>query len=262
MDFGHWEALATGDSFLHRLDARAKLMVTGLYIVTVVSYNKYDVSALLPCCIYPIFLITAGGLPMGFLLKKLALLSPFILLVGIFNPWIDTEVKINFGGYAVTGGWLSFCSLLERFVLTLLAGFCLLALTGMNALSLSLHQFHLPKPFVVQMLFLYRYIGVLGEEAERLMRAHALRSGGRKNMKLKAFVPILGNWLLRSTDRAERVYQAMLCRGFEEQFPVVNARRFGLGDTLYVMVWSGLFWMFRFIDIPQTIGLALMKNSG
>ena len=88
-DIGYMDMLADGDSFLHRLNPGAKLITTMAFIITVVSFDKYSVSALTPFFIYPLVLIAAGGLPAGYLLKKILFVSPFAVFIGIFNPIID-----------------------------------------------------------------------------------------------------------------------------------------------------------------------------
>jgi energy-coupling factor transporter transmembrane protein EcfT len=91
MDIRYMDIMASGDSLLHRLDPRAKLITTLLFIVAVISFDRYTILAFIPFFIYPIVLISAGGLPAGYLLKKILWVSPFAVLVGIFNPVMDRD---------------------------------------------------------------------------------------------------------------------------------------------------------------------------
>ena len=208
-DIGYMDTLALGDSSLHRLDPRAKLITTLVFIVTVLSFGKHTVSAMLPFFIYPIVLISLSGLPSRYLMKKLLIVSPFAVLVGIFNPFIDREIIYYIGSIGISGGWVSFLSILLRFVLTVTAALILLSLTGFNAVCASLMKLGLPRPFVVQLLFFYRYIFVLTDEAERMERARSLRAFNSEAMNIKIFVSLIGHLLLRTIDRAERIYLAM-----------------------------------------------------
>ena len=61
---------------------------------------------------------------------------------------------------------------------------------------------------------LYRYIFVLIEEAIRMLRAYTLRSFLAKKIRYNIFKQILGNLLLRTIDRAQRIHMAMLSRAF------------------------------------------------
>lgn len=255
-DIGYMDSLAAGDTALHRLDPRAKLLATLAFLAAVVSFDRYQISALVPFFLYPVFLIAAGGLPAGYLLRKVLLVSPFAVLVGALNPVLDGHVMLRLGPLAVSGGWVSFASILLRFLLTALSALALLALTGMNGVCESLSRFGLPRPFVVQLLFLNRYLLTLSGEAASMSRARALRGGGGK-MRLAVFVQIAGHLLLRTLDRAERVYRAMLCRGFSGR---VRAARFpgaGRGEFVFVAGWTAFFVLFRLVNVPLLLGRLL-----
>lgn len=256
-DIGYMDTLASGDSPLHRLDPRAKLLTTFLFITAVVSFNKYEVSALAPFFLYPVFLIAVGKLPPAYLLKKILLISPFAVLVGIFNPLLDRQTLLYLGTLAVSGGWVSFLSIILRFLLTVSAALALLSLTGINSVCEALARVGVPRPFVVQLLFLNRYILVLTGETERMARAGSLRSSGGGSMNFRLFTQIVGHLLLRTLDRAERVYRAMLCRGFDGHIRVVRFSRIGRGEIIFVLCWAALFAVFRFVNIPLILGTTL-----
>jgi cobalt/nickel transport system permease protein len=254
LDIRYMDTLASGDTPLHRLDPRAKLITTLLFIVIVVSFNKYTLMAFVPFFIYPMVLISAGGLPAGYFLKKVLQVSPFAVLIGIFNPIIDKEIIYNIGSIGISGGWISFLSILLRFVLTVSAALILIALTGFNAVCQALSKLGVPRPFVVQLLFFYRYIFVLIDEAERMERARSLRSFNSRSMRFRTFISIIGHLLLRSLDRAERIYLAMCCRGFDGHIRLVRTKKGGWKDLAFVAVWLVLFIVFRTNNIPMTVG--------
>ncbi len=257
VDIGYMDTLASGDSPLHRLDPRAKLFTTFLFLTAVVSFNKYEVSALAPFFLYPVFLIAVGDLPSAYLLKKIMLISPFAVLVGIFNPLLDRQTLLHLGAFAVSGGWVSFLSIILRFLLTVSAALALLSLTGINSVCEALERIGVPRPFVVQLLFLNRYIFVLAGETERMARASSLRSSGVGAMNFRLFTQIVGHLLLRTLDRAERVYRAMLCRGFYGHIRMIRFSRIGRREIVFVLGWAALFAVFRFVNIPLILGTAL-----
>lgn len=257
-DIGYMDTLAYGDSLLHRLDPRAKLITTLVFIVSVVSFNKYALSALIPFFIYPAVLISLGNLPLGYILRKLMLVSPFAILVGIFNPFLDKGILFYIGSIGISGGWVSFLSIILRFVLTVTAALILVSLTGFNAVCESLMKFGVPRPFVVQLLFFYRYIFVLTDEAERMSRAESFRSVNSRVIHLKTFISFVGNLLLRTLDRAERIYYAMCCRGFNGHIHLIRTMKINLKDVLFAAVWLLLFVFFRFINIPLKLGELIM----
>jgi cobalt/nickel transport system permease protein len=258
-DIRYMDTMASGDSPLHRLDPRAKLITTLLFIVAVISFNRYTLLGFIPFFLYPIVLISAGGLPGGYFLKKVLQVSPFAILIGIFNPIIDRQIIAHIGPIGVSGGWISFLSILLRFLLTVSAALILIALTGFNAVCQALTSLGVPRVFVVQLLFFYRYIFVLVDEAERMEMARSLRSFNSKARPFRVFVSIIGHLLLRSLDRAERIYLAMRCRGFDGHIRLIRSIKFRWGDLAFVAGWLFLFAVFRMYNIPMKLGEAVME---
>lgn len=248
------DTLAAGNSRLHTLDPRAKILTTLIYVGMVVSFGKYDISAMIPFIVYPLVLMAAGGIPAGFLFKKILLVAPFAFFVGIFNPLFDQTVIVHLGPVPLTGGWISFFSILLRFALTVGAALILISLTGFHAVCMGLEKLKVPRPFVVQLLFLYRYMFVLVEEASRMVRARSLRSFKSRGRGLKVFGFMIGHLLLRTIDRAQRIHLAMCCRGFDGHIRLIHPMRFGARETVFCVGWIALFTMMRLINIPQVLG--------
>ena len=73
-------------------------------------------------------------------------------------------------------GWISFASILLRFTLTVTAALTLIATTSFTGICMALEKMGCPRVFALQLLFLYRYLFVLVDEASRLIRARALRT--------------------------------------------------------------------------------------
>ena len=161
LNLGYLETLSYQDTPLHRLDPRVKLLTTLVFIIAVVSFGKYEITGLLPFIIFPVVLVAVGNLPPGYLAKKILLAAPFAFFIGIFNPLLDRTVLLHLGPLGISGGWVSFASIMLRFVLTVSAAFILIAGTGLNAVCLALEKLGAPNSFAVQLLFLYRYIFVL-----------------------------------------------------------------------------------------------------
>lgn len=259
LDIRYVDSLAEGDSPLHRLNPGAKLVTTLAFVLAVVSFGKYTVAGFFPFFLYPVVMITLGDLPAGYLLKKVLLVSPFAVLVGIFNPLMDRQILWHVGAFGISGGWISFLSILLRFSLTVLAALILVSVTGFPAVCRSLRQFGVPRPLVVQLLFFYRYIFILVREGERMERARSMRSFGKRGMGFRTFVSLIGHLLLRSLDRAERIYLAMRCRGFDGEIRMVRQTRAGWKDVGFVSGWLLFFILFRIHDVPHWIGALGME---
>jgi len=176
-------------------------------------------------------------------------------MIGIFNPILDRNAVIHIADIGISGGWISFASILIKFILTVSTAFTLIACTGFNNICFALNRLGVPKIFSTQLLFLYRYIFVLAEEAARMIRARNLRSFNGKGKGIKSYGPLLGNFFLRTLNRAERLHLAMLCRGFDGNIRVMNKFSFGINEFLFMLIWISFFILFRLVNVTQIIGL-------
>lgn len=253
-NLGYMDLLSCGDSAVHRLDPRAKLVTTLVFIVAVMSMDRYAVSMLVPFASYPVYLAAAGGIPPRYLVKKIMYLAPFVLFVAAFNPVFDREAVMSIGPLAISGGWLSALSIMIRFALTLGSVITMIACTGFYNVCLALERLKVPRVLAVQLLFLYRYIFVLVEEAARMLRARDLRSFGRRGSGIGVFGPMAGTLLLRSVDRGKRIYLAMTSRGFDGTFRRLTPLRFGVRDIAFMFAWCGLFVFLRLVNVSRWIG--------
>jgi cobalt/nickel transport system permease protein len=254
LDLKRLDLLASGDTSLHRLDARAKVLVTFVFILCVVSFGRYELAALVPFFIFPAVMIALSAIPPLFIARKVALLCPFALMVGAFNPLFDREIIMHLGPLGISGGWISFASILIRSILTVGAAFILVGLTGFTAVCQALERLGMPQVFAVQLLFLYRYIFVLTEESGRASRARELRSCGKKGLGIRSFGSMVGHLLLRTWQRAERIHTAMLARGFTGEFHASRQSRFGGAEIRFVLAWSVLFIFLRLQNVSQLLG--------
>jgi cobalt/nickel transport system permease protein len=254
VDLKNLEQLSNGTSAIHRLDARAKVLVTLIFILCVVSYDRYELAALLPFFIFPAAMISLSGIPPRIILRKIALLCPFVLAVGAFNPVFDRTIIMQFGPVSISGGWVSFASILVRSIITVGAAFILIGTTGFTSVCLAFERFGLPRIFAVQLLFLYRYIFILGDESSKTARARELRSCGKKGLGIASFSSMVGHLLLRTWQRAERIHSAMLSRGFIGRFHDHRKTQFGKFEFGFVLGWLSLFIVLRSVDLPGCIG--------
>jgi cobalt/nickel transport system permease protein len=258
LNIGYLETLSYQASPIHRLDPRVKLLTTMIFIVTVVSFPKYAIGSLLPFILYPVALVALGNVPVGYLLKKLLIAAPFAFFIGIFNPLLDRQVMAHLGPLAISGGWVSFASIMLRFFLTVSAALLLVAVTGFYQVCAALERLGLPRVCAVQLLFLYRYLFVLGDEALRMVRARALRSFQGRGLGFQTYTSMLGHLLLRTLDRAQRLHLAMLSRGFDGEIRLLQPLHLHGRDVGFLLVWVGFFLSFRLYNIPQSLGAWLM----
>ncbi|MHC1681476.1 MAG: cobalt ECF transporter T component CbiQ [Clostridiaceae bacterium] len=248
------DVLASKKTIIHNLNPISKLLVTTIYILIVLSFDKYDISGLIPFVFYPMVIFTLSELPFFQIFKRTLIVLPIIIGIGIFNPFIDTTPYTVVEGISISAGWISFLSLLIKCSLTVLAGLLLIATTGIEKISSALRKLFVPKIFVTQLLLTYRYIYILLEEVARIVKAYYLRAPMDKGVRLKVSGSLLGQMLLRSFDRADRVYNAMMLRGFNGEYTFGNDNKTNIKSILYLVLWTTFFITARLLNIPETLG--------
>lgn len=251
--------LAAGARARGQPDPRALLLTALACIVTTVSFERHTVSALLPLVLFPAVLAIRAQLPWHLLSRALLLAAPFVLMVGLFNPLVERQTVLWLGSWPISGGWLSLLSILLRAALTISTALVLVASTGMPALCNALTRLRVPQPLTLQLWLLYRYLFVLGAEAARMDTARRLRAGTQPRASLATWSALLGQLLLRSVDRAQRLHQAMLARGFAGQLPGAPLQ-WKAADTAFVAGWCLYFAAVRFWDLPLVLGTWLLPS--
>lgn len=245
------DELARRSSPLASLDARAKVLACFGFLVTVASFGRHELGRPLPLLIYLACGMALGDIPWKILLGRLAIASPFALFVAIWNPFFETQPTFEVGPWSISAGWVTCFNILERFVLALSAVLILIATTGMDAVTSAMGRLGVPKVLVTQLMLLYRYGFLLGGEATRMLRAHALRAPDHPRPTLRTGRSLLGELLVRSIGRAERVHLAMLCRGFDGELRSNKVSHFATADTCFLLGSIAFFVLVRAVDVPR-----------
>jgi len=258
-DLGALDRLAYGDSPLHRLDPRTKVLVTAAFVVTVVSFPKYEIAGLIPCFLVPVLALLLGGIPAAPILKRILGASVFVICVGALNPLLDTEVLHRFGSVSISAGWVSFGSILLKYVLTMSVLLLLVATTSFPGIARALGRVGVPAVFVNQLVFLYRFLFVLLAEAQRMVLARDLRAFDGRGRGLRVTAQLLGTLCMRTVERAQRIYQAMCSRGFSGRLPSVGSARLRMADWACLSLMALLLILLRNYDLVGAVGQHLVQ---
>jgi len=253
LDLREMDRIALQQTALHRLDPRAKVLATACFLTVLGSFNRLEVSSLLPLAVFPVALASFGDVPFGFFLRKVLLGLPFILILGIFLPVLDPVPMMRIGSLDVSGGWLAYGSLMVRGTLAVATATALVAVTGFSDVCAGLGRLGSPRFFVQQLLFLYRYLHVVGEETQRSLLARELRAHGR-SMAWREYPSFTGSLLLRSWERAERIHTALLARGFTGTLPARAHATSAIAAWAFMLGWSGFFLCCRLFPLPRLLG--------
>ena len=254
LEIREMDELSAQTSPIHQIHPLSKLLVTLIYIFIVVSYPKYQLTGLLPMVLYPILLFQLSGIPVRTCFYKLRYILPLVSMVGIWNPFLDHTPVWQFGSIVVTGGILSFLSLMLKGIFALMASFLLIATTNIEKICYALRRLHVPELLVTQLLMTYRYVSLLLQEAGTMMNAYTLRAPGQKGVHVSAWGSFLGQLLLRSMERAQELYESMQMRGFHGEFYYAADEPFQKKDVLYLLFCLAAFLLLRFVNLSELLG--------
>ncbi len=252
------EQLSGRDTWVHRLHPVVKLLSALAVLIAVVSFGRYEIGRIVPFVFYPAVLMAASETPYVLLHKRVAIALPFCLLAGVSNLFFDRTVALMLGNVAISFGAFSFISILLKTYLCVMAALLLVATTPMRQLTDAMRALRVPRIFVTVFEMTYRYLGTLFEEAGALHTAYLLRSAQQKGVEVRHMGSFVGSLLLRSFDRAERVYDAMKCRGYALQHAHAQKQVLGRRDILFLLLIILGCALLRFFDpvslLNQLIG--------
>jgi cobalt/nickel transport system permease protein len=250
----YMDTIASKDSPIHRIHPLIKLLTAIAYIWFTVSFDKYNVAGLLTMVIYPVVVFSVSGTSFRHSVKKLRVILPIILLMGILNPFFEQTPRFTFYGIIVTNGMVSGFTLIVKGCFAVLGSYLLIATTTIESLCYALNLLHVPKILVTQILLTYRYITVLMSEANHIFEAYILRAPFQKGVHFKVWGSLLGQLLLRSIDRAGALYDSMVLRGYNGEFRYTQLRRVQWQDFAYLAAWAGAFAVLRYTDFLNMVG--------
>lgn len=248
------EEMADGNTIIHRLHPMVKLIITMLYLVLVISFNPYNITGLMVFAFYPVILMALAEIPYKPLLKRLLVALPFSFFAGLSNIIFNQQLALMIGPMPISYGVLSFISIMVKTIFTVMAVMILIATTSLPKISYQLLSIKVPKIIVEQIMLTYRYISVLLEQVSNMYTAYILRAPAAKGIKMKDMGVFVGQLLLKSFDRAESIYVAMKCRGYDGNYLYAKPSPIQKGDWLFLFLASGILCLMRFFDLSLFIG--------
>lgn len=242
------------DSFIHRLDPRTKVITTFAFILAMVLTppTGWQAFALYFAIIAGLVLISK--IPPFYVLKRSLVIVPFVLFITIFIPFLksgEPSGSYNIWIWQVSNsGLLILWNVLIKAWLSMLSLILLSSTTKFSELLNGLEQLRLPKVMVMILSFMYRYIFVLVDEVIRMKQARDSRNfGGKRTWQLKTIGNMVGTLFLRSYERGERVYGAMVARGFDGETRTLSTPHFRTADLYFTAV---------FLICLALVGLSLL----
>ncbi len=253
------EPYLRGSSLVHQLDPRLKLVGTCAYVLCLSTLPRGAWHGLAALAALVAVAVGLARLPWLTLLKRTALALPFVGLIALSTPFVGGGQPIwafEWGPVALSvtrEGLLSMATILAKAWLAIWMGVLLTATTPLPSLLQGLWLLRLPPILCTTLTLMIRYLFVLADEAARLQTARAARSAGKgRTVFWRALVlgHMIGSLLIRSLGRAERIYAAMLARGYEGTPRAMHRIAWRASDTRVALGWGvallgavGLAWL-------------------
>lgn len=190
-------------SIIHRLPAGTKLFAAFGVVVTTVALPRSTWMAYGCIALALSVIVALSRLPLIRILKRLALLEPFVLAVALLSLW-------------QRDGVLVFAGLVTKGTISLFAMILLVSYTRLSDILRIFRSLRVPSIMVTTISLTYRYLFLILEEMNRMTRARASRTFAPGHWPTwHSLANVIGHLFVRTSQRAERVYAAMCARGWK-----------------------------------------------
>lgn len=230
------------DSVIHHLDPRLKLLLTFLFLTLVSATTNIK---LFPLYFLVVFLLMViSKVPAGFYLKKLLLVTPVAILLAVFiffSYFFQQGLSFSWATFsAYHPVYDRLIAMIAKIYISFMAITVMISSTRFNDLLWGLRKFHLPMVVTTLSRLVYTYAFVFIDELHRTLRAYHSRTPVRRISRMKVYGHIAGAILLRSIDRSDYIYKAMISRGFDGNFPDGNSNRLKMGDLYAALLFIAI----------------------
>ncbi|MGB3210795.1 MAG: cobalt ECF transporter T component CbiQ [Desulforhopalus sp.] len=230
------ERFAQGNSLLHRRDPKVKVIVATAFITVVaISDSFIVVSMALALASFLTLLSRLEAVPV---LKRLFAANTFTLFLWLTLPLTyGGEELSKLGPLSLSDEGIRLATLItiktNAIVLSLTA---LLATSKIASLGHALERLHLPRRLCFLLLFSYRYVFVIHQEYQKLNRAAQMRCfiPATNLHTYRTYGYLFGMTMVRSWNRAARVHQAMLLRGFNGRLMPLTQQTVDKNDLFFL----------------------------
>ncbi len=229
------EPFAIGNSRLHRLDPRVRLIsAAGFSIVAALCRGFPALSAAL---VISTVLAVLAQLPFKAVLRRLMIVNGLVLFLWLVIPFtFPGEAAFHVGRLQASREGVAVAAQItlksNAIIIALIA---LVATMPVATAGHAMSRLRVPAKLVYLLLMTYRYIFVLEQEYQRLARAARIRGfqPGTNLHTYRTYAYLVGMLLVRAAERAERVHWAMICRGFKRQFYSLQEFKADPGSAIF-----------------------------
>jgi cobalt/nickel transport system permease protein len=235
---GLHETGVAGDpaSPVHRLDPRAKILGLAGITVVAVSTPPRLWPVLAACALALATIAAAGRIGPGVIWTRARLVLPLVVFVAVFVPFVRGGEQIDLGPVDVSReGLTTFFAVSSKALIGTVSAVLLGATTSFPDVLHGLDRMRAPRLLTLIAAFMYRYLFVITGEVRRMRVALASRGyRPRHALQAAALGRVATALFLRTFERGERVYVAMLARGYTGTTPRLRALAFGRADVVFL----------------------------
>lgn len=234
--------IASGDSVIHNLDARVKLISTVIIIIFTVFSEKLIVPIIME--IFLLIILYLSKVPLKDAFKRIALLLPFGGIIILFQPFIHPgNVLWTYSWMEITDTGLNWAILLLARLIASLTAIVLLSSTSpMQEIVASFRKLKMPKELAMILSITVRFLFVFIDELTTIRNAQKSRNFNiHSNLvsykwRLRQIGYTIAMMFLKSYEQGERVHKSMVSRGFSDTSYLFNEKaHLEKSDYIYVI---------------------------
>ena len=229
---------AIGDSLIHRLDPRGRIVVACAFSIIVAISNRFP--ALLFALLLSIIVTFLARLSFRMILSRLLVVNILIFLFWVVIPFtFEGEPLFGIGPLVASREGIIYTALITiKSNSIIIAIMALISTMPVFKMGRAMRYLYVPSKIIHLFLFTYRYIHAIHREYIRLKEAMDIRGfkPGNNLHTYRSYAYLIGMLLVKSHDRAERVRAAMLCRGFRGRFYDLSEFSMGIADLTLLII--------------------------
>jgi cobalt/nickel transport system permease protein len=215
---------------LHRLPAHCKIVATFLFVAAVILTPRESFWAFGLYALMVLAVSRLARVPLSLLMRRLSVDIPFVLFA-LLLPFVVSGPRVDIGPLSVShDGLLAAWNIMAKATLGVAATMLLASSTQPAELIQGLGRLRMPKIFVAIAGFMVRYADLITGEMRRMRIARESRGYEPRYLwHTRPLASSAGTLFIRSFERGERVYLAMLSRGYAGNIPLATGTEASIG---------------------------------
>jgi cobalt/nickel transport system permease protein len=234
------EIYIPGNTLLHRFNPDLKLFLTLFYIVIAVTVTEEQYVKLFLLLVPLLIILVSGKIPFKMIILRIIQVMPVIFFMVLF---LYINKILNGKEYFIKES----LSITLKPVISILSIIVLTSTTEFSLLMKSLKTFRVPDIIVNNISFMYRYMFILTEEVRNMLIARNSRyAGGFSIRQIKILGNMAGVLFLRTLERSERIYNAMLSRGYNGEIKILQNKTITVKEVILSITFACIILYLRF----------------